>query len=280
MTEKAIIITTLGVIVIFLCLCAFYIGLIVRTYNITSRKISPNNKLKILHITDLHSCIYGKNQSKLIDKIEKISPDIICMSGDIVDDRKSVAGTVSMLEGIKKYPCFYVIGNHETRTDNIDRVIDVFEKYGVCVLSEITGKLIESVNINGEKITVCGIDDPEYRSLKKTGRQISRVNKIISENKNFTILLSHRPELLEEYSKTSFDLVMSGHAHGGQWRLPYLINGVYAPHQGMFPKYAGGMYKLNDTVTLVVSRGLAIHNPIPRIFNPPELILVEVEHEK
>ena len=98
-----------------------------------------------------------------------------------------------------------------------------------------------------------------------------------SNNGHYTILLSHRPEMVDEYSRYSFDLVLSGHAHGGQFRIPYIINGVYAPHQGFFPKYASGMYYIGNT-TMIVSRGLdkeAIK--LPRMFNRPELAIIDLK---
>ena len=93
----------------------------------------------------------------------------------------------------------------------------------------------------------------------------------------FAVLLSHRPERVEDYLAYDFDLVLSGHAHGGQWRLPGLVNGLLAPDQGFFPAYAGGLYRLDENTDLVVSRGLARESTrVPRIFNPPELVIIDV----
>ncbi|MBQ4118259.1 MAG: metallophosphoesterase, partial [Oscillospiraceae bacterium] len=93
---------------------------------------------------------------------------------------------------------------------------------------------------------------------------------------SFNVLLVHRPEYIEQYAKLGFDLVLCGHAHGGQWRIPGVLNGIYAPGQGVFPKYAGGIYEVNGT-TLVVSRGLAKEStPIPRVFNRPELVIIDI----
>ena len=98
----------------------------------------------------------------------------------------------------------------------------------------------------------------------------------MTENGNYTILLSHRPELFEHYVSRGFDLVLCGHAHGGQWRIPRILNGLYAPNQGLFPQYAGGQYD-SDATTMIVSRGLARESTrLPRIFNRPELVLVEI----
>jgi len=97
---------------------------------------------------------------------------------------------------------------------------------------------------------------------------------------HFSLLLSHRPDMTDLYESLRFDLVVSGHAHGGQWRIPLLLNGLYAPHQGLFPRYAGGLYRLNGT-NLLVSRGLSRETtPLPRIFNRPEVVIVDIVPEK
>ena len=95
----------------------------------------------------------------------------------------------------------------------------------------------------------------------------------------YRILLAHRPEAIDEYRQMDFDLILSGHAHGGQWRIPGWINGVYAPGQGFFPRYAGGVYPLDDLV-MIVSRGLSNNTWVPRIFNPPELVMIELTARK
>ncbi len=97
------------------------------------------------------------------------------------------------------------------------------------------------------------------------------------KNDYYTVLLSHRPEFFELYTEYNFDLVLSGHAHGGQWRIPYILNGLYAPNQGVFPKYAGGEYTENNT-TMIVSRGLARESTLlPRFYNRPELVIIDLQ---
>ena len=122
-------------------------------------------------------------------------------------------------------------------------------------------------------IRLAGIEDPLFYPDETVEEKISP----IMHGDTYTILLSHRPELTKEYTALAFDAVVCGHAHGGQWRLPGLINGVYAPHQGIFPKFAGGLYDLGTT-TLIVSRGLARETTlVPRIFNRPELVIMEIQ---
>ena len=135
------------------------------------------------------------------------------------------------------------------------------------------------MTVGEDTIWICGADDPLLDEIKGEGISVQqrRTARASVPEDAFSVLLSHRPELVEDYRELAFDLVVSGHAHGGQWRLPHLINGAYAPHQGILPDYAGGMYELDNT-TLIVSRGLARETTlVPRIFNRPELVLVEIQ---
>lgn len=261
----------LGIIVltlIFLCF-AFYTGLTVKTYIIETEKI--NQPVRIVLLTDLHSCLFGKNQSKLTEKIIEQNPDIILMAGDIADDVIPIDGTIGLLEAIaEKYPCFYVSGNHEFWSGEVDDIKDVFRSYGVRVLEGEN----ETVSINNQTVTVCGADDPEIGETTFNGQLESAFEGI--GKGSYTILLSHRPERIAEYSVYDCDLVLSGHAHGGQWRIPLILNGLYAPNQGFFPKYAGGLYEYKQTL-MIVSRGLSTYSTrIPRIFNPPELVVIDI----
>lgn len=242
-------------------------------YTVTSNKI--NNDLKIVLITDLHSCYYGDNMNTLIEDIKSQNPDLVLLGGDIYNDKKSDnANTETFLKQISSISkCYFVTGNHDSKTEtlkNTQEVKKATEKYGLTILDGI----YDTLEINGQKINICGVDDPTiaknsfYNQLDNTGKAC--------DNGNFSILLSHRPELIDKYRKYDFDLVLSGHAHGGQWRIPKLINGIIAPHQGLFPKYAGGRYDFKDS-TLIVSRGLAREStPVPRIFNNPEVVVINI----
>lgn len=129
-----------------------------------------------------------------------------------------------------------------------------------------------TMELNGEKITFCGIDDPDSG---ESGQQLSQLEKC-DKGDTFTILLAHRPEEITSYLDGAYDLILSGHAHGGQWRIPGILNGLYAPNQGLFPSYAGGQYFFDGTVFLV-SRGLARESTrIPRIFNRPEVVVADL----
>lgn len=246
----------------------------VNTYKIDSDKVDA--EIKIAQVSDLHSCWYGKNQQTLINAIDNSDPDIVVMTGDIYDDRLSHNNADIFLEQIsKKYSCYYVTGNHEIWAGNDDEIKEKVRSYGVTVL-EGTSKTLE---INGQKINICGIDDlcaSNYHKEINIFTELTELNKVSSED-TFSLLLSHRPELLTTYKNFNYDLVLTGHAHGGQWRVPGVINGLYAPNQGLLPKYAGGFYK-DENTNMIVSRGLSReNNPVPRFFNRPELVIIEIE---
>ena len=251
-------------------------------YTVDSDKISA--PIRIALLTDLHSCRYGENQKNLIEAVQKQNPDIVLLGGDIFDDkvpRKNAELTVKQLG--EQYPCYYVTGNHEYWSREVGKIFDIIKGYGVTVLSGAC----DSIEIKGQTINICGVDDPDVTVYLAEGvpieEQLERADEAAKKAEKaegeefFSILLSHRPELFETYQNYSFDLVLSGHAHGGQWRIPGLLNGLFAPDQGLFPEYAGGRYAYADG-TMIVSRGLAREStPVPRIFNRPELVIVEVK---
>lgn len=248
-------------------------------YTIESDKVE--NPVRIALITDLHSDRYGKGQKNLIKAVDKQKPDVVLLGGDIFDDKKPYDNAKEALKQLaEKYPCYYVTGNHEYWSRDVGNIVDIVESYGIRVLS---GEC-DTVEINGQYVNICGVDDPDEEVYLAEGesieKQLDRVYEQVNSQENkdsFTVLLSHRPELYDTYEAYGFDLVLSGHAHGGQWRIPFILNGLYAPNQGLFPKYAGGKYEYKGG-TLIVSRGLAREStPIPRIFNRPELVVVVLE---
>jgi predicted MPP superfamily phosphohydrolase len=226
-----------------------------------------------LQITDLHSSRYGAGQNKLLAKIEELKPDIICMTGDIFDEHVSSANTAEFIHSIRNYKVFYCLGNHEMYMEDLPAIIKLLEENHVTVLNG------NSVRFCG--ISICGVSDPRKEEHSEETVEMPFSKRLASaraecRNGDFKLLLSHRPEKTNEYLPHGFDLILSGHAHGGQWRLPYLINGLWAPHQGLFPKYAGGEYRYGKT-THIVCRGLSKQLIIPRIFNPVELCCVDIK---
>ena len=262
-----------------LCYAApgLYNALNVRYFSVESEKL--NGHVRIALITDLHSCKYGKNEQQLLDRIDEQYPDVIMMCGDIFDHRLPDENAEAFLAGVsKKYPCYYVTGNHEYRSEEeaFGRKMEILEKYGVTRLS---GKGV-TAEINGTKINVCGVDDPlsldfPFENTLTVGQQLENM-KDIRENGNFTVMLSHRPELISAFADFGCDLVLSGHAHGGQWKFPGILDGVIATGQGLFPKYVGGEYNERNT-KMIVSRGLARETTlVPRFYNRPEIVIIDL----
>lgn len=248
---------------------AVYNGLTVKKYKIKTNKIK--SRVRIVHVSDLHCCVFGQAQSTLVEKIRDQKPDFIAMTGDILDDIQSVRGAEIFLKALgNNLPMYYCVGNHEISLGNAKKAKDFFSSFGVNICDG-TGYIYEK---NGSSIAVCGVDDPIIGEIAFK-QQLTEASAFIKDDK-YTVLLSHRPERFPKYAAYGFDLVLSGHAHGGQWRIPIVLNGLFAPNQGFFPKYAGGKYFLDKTC-MVVSRGLSKKYPyMMRIFNPPELTVVDI----
>lgn len=269
-----------AIIAIFIVFCVFALDerIKIRNYTIDVAEIEEN--IRIALVSDLHSDKYGKNQKKLIKKLEKHNPDIILLAGDIFDAYAEDTNAEIFIKAIAdKYPCYYVTGNHEwlCSDEAFLKRMAMLEDSGVVILKNETRIL----DINGQKINLCGVDDTESFSHEDGEANMSfseQIKKVSDETRkdNYTILLSHRPERFETYAQYDFDLVVSGHAHGGQIRIPAIINGVYAPNQGLFPEYAGGQYDKNG-ITMIVSRGLAKNTTwVPRVFNRPEIVIIDL----
>lgn len=256
-------------------LLAFDVRLKTVFYTIESKEIT--NPIRIALVSDLHSCKYGDGQKTLITAIDREKPDLVLLAGDIFDDLISDENTESFLANItEKYPCYYVTGNHEYWSNRVDDMLKTMTDYGVTILQGESEKVL----INGQEVILAGLDDPDVDSYASSmfsfDEQIEKLTKVDKTN-YFSILLAHRPAYIDSYLKMGYKLVLSGHAHGGQWRIPLLLNGLYAPNEGLFPKYAGGSYTFENT-QMIVSRGLSRESTrIPRIFNRPELVIIDIK---
>lgn len=257
---------------IIFALIALRCDIAVSCYEIKTDKVKGSTRLVLL--TDLHSSYYGSGEKELIAKIEELEPDYILLGGDIADDKVPHERTWQLLEAIgKKYHCYYVSGNHEYWSGEMGAIKDKISSYGVEVLEG------ESIDL-GDNICLTGIDDPEkYGSFdisEEWTQELEQLDSSISGSA-FNVLLSHRPEAYEYYKNTDFELVLAGHAHGGQWRIPFILNGLYAPNQGLFPKFAGGSYDLDlGGGKMLVSRGLC-RDLKPRVFNRPEIVVADIK---
>ena len=230
---------------------------------------------RIAHISDLHNTQIGDNNEKLLETIRKAEPDIIAITGDLIDFRNTNIEIALHFaeEAMKIAPCYYVTGNHEARIPEYDDLKSGLTGLGIVVLED------ERLEIQrlGEKIAVIGVNDPSFETNYLFGDAAAALRLKLQEctdEDTYTVLLSHRPELLETYAQCGVDLVLSGHAHGGQVRIPF-VGGLVAPNQGLFPKYDAGMF-IKENTTMIVSRGIG-NSIIPiRVNNRPEVILIEL----
>ena len=251
-------------------------------YLIQSDKLPKTfNGYKIGHISDFHNTNSKRIKTKIIEVLNKNKPDIIVITGDLIDSRRTDILNVKMFLKIivNIAPVYYVLGNHESRLYDVQSLINEAQDVGVKVLRNVS----EKIERQGECIEILGIDDPAFYIPLENSYEISQktdnlLEAIVKDSNDFKILLIHRPELLDIYSKYDFDLVFTGHAHGGQIRLP-LIGGIIAPGQGFLPKYTSGIYKENSA-HMILSRGIGNSKFPFRINNKPEIIIANLKSSK
>lgn len=277
LTKKKILVLTSVILLSALILTAvFWRGLDVSTYSVYSDKIE--SKIRLCVITDHHASSYGNDQKALVSAIDKQDPDIVLIVGDIFDHKRKTNNAEKLLSAIgEKYTCFYTSGNHEYRSGRCDVLKTIARTYGITVLD---GDVIE-LTADGQSIKICGIDDLFGFGDKVTEQSLSAFDEALSAlyeeagDESLSVLLSHRPQQADLYAKYKFDVVLSGHNHGGQFRIPFVWKGLFTPTDGFFPEYDSGEYKLSDDTVMIVSRGLC-KNLLPRAFNPPELVIVDI----
>lgn len=276
------------ILIIIVVLIAFFIffiwqnnSIVVSNFDYKSSKVPKGfNKFKIVQISDLHNKVFGKKQFKLLEKVENLSPDIIVITGDMIDRRRyNLKKAMYFIDkAVKIAPIYYVSGNNEAWSEKYFEVKKRLIKAGVYVIDDET---IE-VKKNNSIINILGLSDPAFITssyIDKT--DTSKMEEHLmswSMIEGFKILLSHRPELFDLYSSNNINIVFSGHVHGGQIRIPF-IGGLIGPNQGLFPKYDSGSY-INDKTTMFVSRGLGNSLFPVRIFNRPEIISVTLKVSK
>jgi predicted MPP superfamily phosphohydrolase len=284
--RRIVIIAIVAAALLLLTLSALDTRLRVVSYTVSDARIET--PVKIVLITDLHSCKYGEGQKTLLDAIDAQAPDLVLLCGDIFDDDLPNDNTMTVLRHVsERYRCFYVSGNHEYWYEDPEALFDAVRTLGIPILHGTC----ETVTVGQTTLNICGIADPACAEIeldenateqRKAAREAVTAEQLQSakdatEDGYYTILLAHRPELIETYAQYGFDLVVSGHAHGGQVRIPGLVNGLFSPGEQWFPKYAGGEYWVEETL-LIVGRGLsreAIRH-VPRIWNRPELVVIEL----
>lgn len=256
-------------------------ALMVNTITVSSDRIPAGfSGYRIAQVSDLHNAEFGAENTKLLQTISESTPDIIVITGDLIDMNHTNIDTALDFakNAVQIAPTYYVNGNHEAGLSQYDELKEGLTSVGVIVLED------EAIQLehNGNTVTLIGLSDPNFAIrndvFDETPAMVStKINGLLENENGYTILLSHRPELFETYVRCDVDLVFSGHAHGGQFRLP-LIGGLVAPNQGLFPKYEAGLYTDVNT-NMVVSRGIG-NSIIPfRFNNRPEVVLVELRAE-
>ena len=245
----------------------------VNTYTVSSNRLPKAfDGFTIAHISDFHNT---NIKDKVLDKLDDTNVDIIVITGDIIDSRNTQPEIALEFveELVKKAPCYYVSGNHEGRIDVYPAFKEEMKALGVHVLED---KRVE-VKKDNDTISLIGVDDPSFQTDYLFGDDVTVMSTKLDQLKNeqYTILLSHRPELFDVYVEYDMDVVFSGHAHGGQFRLPF-IGGLVAPNQGLFPKYDAGLF-VEDNTHMIVSKGIG-NSIIPMRFNNrPEVIVVKLQ---
>lgn len=276
------------VLVLFLCV-ALLLGLVIwtvwgnvtlqqTTYTISSADLPKNfDGFRIAHISDLHNAEFGKENEDLLSILKEVQPNMIAITGDMIDSRNTKIEVALHFaeQAMKIAPCYYVTGNHEARIDEYHEFKKGLVELGVVVLEDERFEIERS----GETIFLLGLNDPSFKKGNAAGNTSSivrsKLQKLNNAEEFYTVLLSHRPELFEVYTESNVNLVLSGHAHGGQFRFPF-IGGLVAPGQGLFPEYDAGLYTDKNT-NMIVSRGIG-SSVIPfRFNNRPEIILIELK---
>ena len=244
-------------------------------YALESDRLPPEARMRLVVVSDLHNTIYPGSQQALAGVILGEKPDAVLVTGDFFDEHGDAQGARLLAGALQgRVACYYTPGNHEYRAPLPEATFRQLGDLG-CVVLRNRAALVRLGHAN---VVLAGLDDPERAKIDEGydwETALAHLGEEVAGLPGYRILLAHRPDAIDEYRQMDFDLILSGHAHGGQWRIPGWINGVYAPGQGLCPRYAGGLYLLDD-LAFIVSRGLSNNTWVPRIFNPPELVVIEL----
>lgn len=258
---------------------------VTRTYEIRSGKLTKPCKLVLL--SDLHNKSFGKGNDRLLATIREIEPDAVLAAGDMLTAERGADFTnaLTLMERLaESYPIYYGMGNHEYRLGLYpERYPGMYEGYAAGLkMAGIEPLINETAYLPAWNIAVCGvqIDRDYYRHFRRAPMELSYLRKLLGtpDREKFQLLIAHNPVYFDAYADWGADLVVSGHVHGGIMRLPFL-GGVLSPSLTLFPKYDGGMFREHGS-TMILSRGLSSHTIPIRIFNPGELIVIEIKPDK
>lgn len=233
--------------------------------------------MRLVHLSDLHAASFGDGQLHLLHAIDTLRPEQVLITGDLIDRRRTktrhdMEPALCLLRALAdKYPTMRVDGNHEVRSCVGQEFVKLAALTGV---KDVTGTCL-SLRRGEEEITVVGIPDVAvFQDDDDAWAQ--HMHTVCAPYKDtFVLALSHRPQYLSAYAAEGLPLVLCGHAHGGQWRLPF-IRGLYAPEQGVFPRYTQGVHQEGDT-RMVISRGLGNSGFPMRLFNRPEIVVITLK---
>lgn len=235
----------------------------VTEYRIASEK-APTDGIKTVHLSDLHGKAFGKGNRRLLKKVAAQKPDFIAITGDIIHGyrpRDIAVAFAAVKELCKIAPVYYVSGNHEMRSTRYRTFKEQLKGAGATVL-------------DGESVKTCGIILAGVNCAEiKGGGYFS-----LCGGEGLKLLLAHFPQYIDRYAMAGYDLALTGHAHGGQWRLPFTKIGIYSPGQGLFPKYTSGVHSCGN-MRQVISRGLGNSQCPLRLFNRPEIVVVDIVKE-
>jgi hypothetical protein len=265
MSPTYIAIIVVGCAVLVGAICAFVWfsnnAFTVQNYTVKSAK-APKEGVKIVHLSDLHGKSFGKNNAKLISAIKAQNADYIVFTGDIIHlyRQRDISVALSLVRELAQIaPFIYVSGNHEMRNKNYSRLSKQ--------IAECGGIVLDNSSLQMDGLTVVGLNCAFLRNDK--------IYEVTPDTQNFKLLLAHEPQYLKKYASAGYDLVLSGHAHGGQWRIPFTKVGIYSPGQGLFPKLISGEHTCGNT-KMIISRGLGNSECPLRLFNRPEVLVITI----
>ena len=243
---------------------------VTRTYEITDDRFY--DEVRIAIISDLHGALYGKKQCDLIAALDQAAPNVVLLLGDIYHQDGIDQNAIELIDALSgRFDCYFVPGNHEYKSGELGMIRNLLREADIPILAGDSAMVI----VNETHVQIFGVDDGQGGKAK----QLWQIANAGSQRKDeiYSILAIHVPNGVESYLHYGFDLMLSGHTHGGQIIIPHILNGLYAPGQGLFPKYGGGRYDFGKQ-TLIISRGLA-QKPLwlPRLGNPPELTIVTLK---
>lgn len=267
------------ILLLFLLICLFLYyennKIDITNYSISNTKINGEN-IKIVQLSDLHCKSFGKNQKVLVNKILNINPDLILFTGDLVDARTSVDNYVNSFILIKElskhFPVYFVSGNHEYKSYNEEIINKGLNSSGAIILDNIFAQ----IKVKSTNIKIFGFSyEPITRNSKGTIDVLDSIKDTL-DNNSLNILLHHRPNNFYIFTHYNFDLIFCGHAHGGQFRIPFIHKGIYMPDQGILPKFTEGIHTMNKS-NMIISRGLGNSGFPIRLFNHPEIVVLTLK---